>query len=75
MTTVDFASGTVRLGDGRTLQTTFIVGADGAGSRIRKLLAIPIDRDDFAVGLEAEVARDSVGRDVANPEAYFGIAE
>jgi geranylgeranyl reductase family protein len=72
---VDFASGTVRLGDGRELQTSFVVGADGAGSRIRKLLGIPIDRDDFAVGLEAEVARDSVGRDVPNPEAYFGIAE
>ena len=75
VTAVDFASGTVRLGDGRDLQTSFVVGADGAGSRIRKLLGIPIDRDDFAVGLEAEVARDSVGREVANPEAYFGIAE
>jgi geranylgeranyl reductase family protein len=75
VTAVELASGTVRLGDGRELQTSFIVGADGAGSRIRKLLGIPIDRDDFAVGLEAEVARDSVGRDVPNPEAYFGIAE
>jgi geranylgeranyl reductase family protein len=72
---VDFASGVVRFGDGRALHTAFIVGADGAGSRIRKLLGIPIDRDDFAVGLEAEVARGSVGREVANPEAYFGIAE
>ena len=75
VTAVDFASGTVRLGDGRDLQAAFVVGADGAGSRIRKLLGIPIDRDDFAVGLEAEVARDSVARDVTNPEAYFGIAE
>jgi len=72
---VSVAAGTVRLGDGRELHTAFVVGADGAGSRIRKLLGIPIDRDDFAVGLEAEVARESVGREVTNPEAYFGIAE
>ena len=75
VTAIDFATGRVALSDGSTLSTTFIVGADGASSRVRKLAGIPIDRRGFAVGLEAEVPRGAVRRSVHDPEVYFGIAE
>jgi geranylgeranyl reductase family protein len=75
VTAIDFDAGAVTLADGCVLHTTFVIGADGAASRVRKLRGIPIDRRGFAVGLEAEVPRASVARDVSNPEIYFGIAE
>jgi len=54
---IDFAAGHLRLNDGSTLSTSFIVGADGAASRIRKLAGVGMDRRGFALGLEAEVQR------------------
>jgi geranylgeranyl reductase family protein len=75
VTALDVDRGTIALEGGRTLAATFVIGADGASSRIRKLLGIDIDRHGFAVGLEAEVPRAAVARDVWNPEVYFGIAE
>jgi geranylgeranyl reductase family protein len=75
MAAIDFATGRVALSDGTVLSTTFIVGADGASSRVRKLAGVSIDRRGFAVGLEADVPRADVRRDVQDPEVYFGIAE
>lgn len=72
---IDFTAGHVVLGDGSTLSTTYIVGADGAASRVRKLACVAMDRRGFAVGLEAEVQRADVNRDIREPEIYFGIAE
>ena len=72
---IDTAGGTVSLADGHTVAARFIIGADGASSRIRKLLGVSMDRGGFAVGLEAEVPRDAVGRDIRDPEIYFGVAE
>lgn len=72
---VDFDAGTLALSDGRALAATFVIGADGASSRIRKLLGIAMDRRGFAVGLEAEVPKGDVLREAANPEIYFGFAE
>jgi len=72
---IDFAAGHVVLNDGSTLSTSFIVGADGAASRVRKLAGVAMDRRGFAVGLEAEVQRADVRRDIREPEVYFGIAE
>jgi geranylgeranyl reductase family protein len=65
----------VALADGRALTATFVIGADGAASRVRKQLGVPIDRRGFAVGLEAEVPRIAVRRDVRDPEIYFGVCE
>ena len=72
---IDFSAGHVVLGDGSTLSTSFIVGADGAASRVRKLAGVAMDRRGFAVGLEAEVQRADVRRDIREPEVYFGLAE
>ena len=72
---LDPAAHTVELADGRVLSAPFVVGADGASSRIRKLLGVPIDRNGFAVGLESEVPREAAGRDVSDPEIYFGLVE
>ena len=75
VTAVDFAAGAIALEDGRALSATFVVGADGAASRVRKHLGVAMDRRGFAVGLESEVPRNDVRRDVQEPEVYFGIAE
>ena len=75
VTAVDAAMRTVELADGRMLSAPFVVGADGASSRVRKLSGIGIDRGGFAVGLEAEVPREAAGRDVTDPEIYFGVVE
>lgn len=71
----DPAAHTVELADGRVLSAPFVVGADGASSRIRKFVGVPIDRRGFAVGLEAEVPREVAGRDVRDPQIYFGLVE
>ena len=65
----------VELDNGRTLSAPFVVGADGAGSRVRKLLGTSMDRDGFAVGLEAEVPQSAVAREISDPEIYFGLVE
>ena len=72
--TIDFAAGRVVMADGTALSTSFIVGADGAASRVRKLAGVAMDRHGFAVGLEAEVPRSAVRRDIRDPEVYFDIA-
>lgn len=75
VTALDCDTGTISLADGRVLSATFVIGADGAASRTRKLLGVPMDRRGFAVGLEMEVPRNDVRRIVQDPEVYFGIAE
>lgn len=64
----------VYLDDGSVLEARFVIGADGASSRIRKELhSVSIDKGGFAVGLEMEVPREPYDRDFANPEIYFGV--
>jgi geranylgeranyl reductase family protein len=59
---------------GARYETRFIIGADGASSRIRKeLQSVAMDKRGFAVGLEMEVPRSFVKRDVAEPEIYLGL--
>src|SRR3982751_3038751 len=72
---LDAAAGTIELDDGSALSAPFVVGADGAASRVRKLLGVRMDRRGFAVGLEAEVPRTTMGRDITEPEIYFGLVE
>ena len=74
-TAFDPDQGTVALTGGRALSATFVIGADGAASRVRKQLGIAMDRAGFAVGLEVEVPRSALARDVLDPEIYFGIAD
>ncbi len=71
----DARTGSIELNDGRQLSAPFVIGADGAGSRVRKLLGTSIEREGFAVGLEAEVPRSMVSRNVRDPEIYFGLVE
>jgi geranylgeranyl reductase family protein len=75
VTAVDPVAHAVELADGRVLSASFVIGADGASSRIRKLVGVAIDRTGFAVGLETEVPREAAGRDVRDPEIYFGLVE
>jgi len=72
---IDFTCGRVVLSDGRSLSTSFVIGADGAASRVRKLAGVSIDRRGFAIGLEVEVPRDEVRRDIQDAEVYFDVAE
>jgi geranylgeranyl reductase family protein len=72
---LDAEAGTVELDDGSALSAPFVVGADGAASRVRKMLGVQMDREGFAVGLEAEVPRDTMARDITEPEIYFGLVE
>ena len=65
----------VELADGRILMAPFTVGADGASSRLRRLLDVATDRAGFAVGLEIEVPRATFPRDVPAPEIYFGLVD
>lgn len=73
--TYDARSNILELDDGRSISASFVVGADGAGSRIRKCVGAAMDRHGFAVGLEAEVPRSTVSRTIADPEIYFGVVE
>ena len=54
-----------------SLSTSFVIGADGAASRVRKLPGVPMDRRGFAVGLEVEVPRDEVRRDIQEAGGLF----
>lgn len=64
----------VLLVDGKCYEAPFVIGADGASSRIRKELhSVSIDKEGFAVGLEMEVPKSFVKRDVVDPEIYFGV--
>ncbi len=66
--------GAVLLVDGTSYKAPFIIGADGASSRIRKELhSVSIDKGAFAVGLEMEVPKAFVKRNVVDPEIYFGV--
>jgi menaquinone-9 beta-reductase len=59
--------------DGGRYEAPFIIGADGASSRIRKeLRSVTIDKHGFAVGLEMEVPRTFIAREVEAPEIYLG---
>lgn len=60
--------------DGRRFDAPFIIGADGAGSHVRKELhSVSIDKQGFAVGLEMEVPREALARRVDAPEIYLGL--
>ena len=72
---LDSGAARIELEDGRVLAAPFVIGADGAGSRVRKLLGVRMDREGFAIGLEAQVPRDSIARDISDPEIYFGLVE
>lgn len=63
----------VKLETGEMLQADFIVGADGAASRVRKsVLPAAMDKHGFATGIEIEIPRDALHRDCPDPEIYLG---
>jgi geranylgeranyl reductase family protein len=64
----------VCIGSGTSLHADFIVGADGASSRVRKALpSVHMDTRGFAAALEAEVPRSLIARQVIDPEIYLGV--
>jgi len=64
---------TVTLDDGSQVAADFIIGADGAASRVRKsVLPDAMDKHGFALGVEMEVPRASVDRECVAPEVHLG---
>lgn len=62
--------------NGAVVRAQFVIGADGASSRVRKeLRSVGIDRHGFAAALEMEVPRSIVGRVVTDPEIYLGVVQ
>jgi len=78
---VDPAAGTVETVDGERFSARYLVGADGASSRVRTQLAdwglIDDDgwSDDLAIAVEAYVPREETALDLAHPVLHFGILE
>jgi len=73
---VDVAACQVRLADGRNYRAKFLIGCDGANSRIAKALGTRgRKRSQMAVGLEINLPAAEVKRPVTLPEIYFGVAK
>lgn len=78
---VDADAGTVRTADGETFAAAYVVGADGATSRVRQQLADEgkVDAsgwsENLAIGAEAYVPREAVEYDVDYPVLHFGVLE
>jgi menaquinone-9 beta-reductase len=63
----------VTLSTGEVLRADFIVGADGAASRVRKsVLPAAMDKHGFATGVEIEIPRALLRRECPDPEIYLG---
>ena len=63
----------VMLGGGGILSAEYIIGADGAASRIRKaVLPRAMDKSGFATGVEIEVPRTRIRRECDDPEIHLG---
>jgi menaquinone-9 beta-reductase len=63
----------VILESGEVLRADFIVGADGAASRVRKsVLPEAMDKHGFATGIEVEIPRALLRRECPDPEIYLG---
>ncbi len=72
---VDPAGCQVRLADGRNFRAEFLLGCDGATSRVAKALGSRGHKaSQLAIGLEVNVPAAEVPRAVDLPEIYFGIA-
>ena len=73
---VDPANCQVRLTDGRCYRADFMVGCDGATSRVAKALGTRGRKtSQLAIGLELNLPAAEVPRAVDLPEIYFGIAK
>ncbi len=63
----------VMLTGGAILKADFIIGADGAASRVRKsVLPQAMDTRGFATGIEIEVPRLNIRRECTEPEIHLG---
>ncbi len=63
----------VTLEGGAVLRADFIIGADGAASRVRKsILPHAMDKRGFATGVEIEVPRARIRRECSDPEIHLG---
>jgi geranylgeranyl reductase family protein len=78
---IDVDSGTVETVNGETFQADYVVGADGATSRIRQQLSEEglIDTDgwerNLAIGVEAYVPREEIDLDIDYPLLHFGVLD
>ena len=71
---VDPKTNAVYLEGGEELRADFVIGADGALSRVaRSLRPAPLDRRRLAFALEIEAPRHAANTDVTIPEIYFGV--
>ncbi len=73
VTTVASDRASVTLDNGDILHADFIIGADGAASRVRKsVLPQAMDKHGFATGVEIEIPRAQLRRECSDPEIYLG---
>ncbi|RMB25242.1 geranylgeranyl reductase family protein [Haloplanus aerogenes] len=78
---IDIEGSTVETTDGETFTADYIVGADGASSRIRSQLADEglVDtsgwRKNLAIAAEAYVPRDAIDVDIDYPMLHFGVLD
>lgn len=76
---VDVDAGSVETASGRTFNADYVVGADGATSRVRQQLSDEqlVDtsgwNENLAIAVEAYVPRDAVDLSVDYPLLHFGV--
>ena len=70
---MDPVNSVVYLEDGTALRADFIVGADGALSRIARTIGLSIPKCDMAVAFEIEYPRRGMRADLDRPEIHFGV--
>jgi len=65
---------TIHLVEGGEIRADFVIGADGVNSAIaRALFGAAFNPHTIGFGLELEVARGGPGREITDPEIYFGL--
>ncbi|MBD3304820.1 geranylgeranyl reductase family protein [candidate division KSB3 bacterium] len=73
---VNAAGRSVSLANGKTLTADFIIGTDGVLSRVAQSLGRRVlDRRRLTLGLEVEMPREALPRQVTLSEIYFGYVK
>jgi menaquinone-9 beta-reductase len=70
---VDPESGVLLLENGDRVTASFIIGADGANSRVARSLGLAIQKSNLAAGLEIDLPREGVRAGLDHPEIHFGM--
>lgn len=73
---IDLTNKVCRLASGDEIAYDYLIGADGVNSMVaRTLFGQAYDRSTIAFALEMDVSREQLGRDLKDPEIYFGVVK